>query len=151
MSTAIALLTGPFNPSLSDLNTLIRAINAAINAASIDSLAVSGNVTVSGYTLRSVGAALTAAGTTRADALQLAKETNNLTTVASGTGAVLPVGVIGMRIRVYNNGAQTLALYATASETINGTAGATGVTLAATKVADLEFTAANTWISVALN
>lgn len=109
------------------------------------------NLVATAYYLRSVGTALTAAGTTRADALQLAKEINNVTTTASGTGVILPTGQVGMQVRVYNNGANTLAVYANGSETINGTAGSTGVTQATTKVSDYCFTAANTWISVALN
>lgn len=110
-----------------------------------------GNITSSGYNLVSVGTDLTAAGTTITDALQLSKEINNVTTTAASTGVKLPTGVIGMRIRVFNSGANTLAVYASNSETINGTAGATGVTQATTKVVDYHFVKALTWISVALN
>ena len=63
------------------------------------------------------------------------------------TGVILPVGVVGMRIRLFNAGANAIKVYATASETIDGTAGATGVTLTNAKRADFEFVAANTWIS----
>lgn len=114
----------------------------------LTSLVTTGNITAGGYVLRSVGNALTAAGTTRADALQLNREINNVTTTASGTGVVLPVGVVGMQIVIDNNGANTLAVYANGSETINGTAGATGVTMATTKTGIFHFTAANTWIFV---
>ncbi len=108
-------------------------------------------VTAGTYVLGSVGNALTAAGTDRATALQLAKQVNNVTTAAASTGVVLPVGAIGMEITLVNNGAETLQVYASASETINGTAGATGITLAATKFAKYWFTAADTWISVTIN
>lgn len=110
----------------------------------------SGN-TSAAYALKSTATDLTAAGTTRADALQLAKEVNNITTAAASTGVILPVGVIGMEINISNNGASTVAVYASASETINGTAGATGVTLAATKFATYRYVKANTWISVTIN
>lgn len=109
-----------------------------------------GNAKSTGYFLRSVGNALTATGTTRADALQLAKEVNRLTTVASGTGVILPVGVIGMRIRIYQSGANPVKVYASASETIDGTAGSTGVTLTNALRCEYEFVAANTWISAQL-
>jgi hypothetical protein len=109
-----------------------------------------GNVTTSGYYLRSVGNALTAAGTNRATALQLSKEVNNVTTAAASTGVVLPVGVIGMRITVFNGGANAMQVYASASETIDGVAGATGVPLTNAKRADFFFTAANTWVSAQL-
>lgn len=111
---------------------------------------VNGNAKVTGYVLRSVGNALTATGTTRADALQLAKETNRLTTVASGTGVILPVGQVGMRIRIYQSGANPVKVYASASETIDGTAGSTGVTLTNALRADYEFVGTNTWISAQL-
>lgn len=108
------------------------------------------NATATGYFLRSVGNALTAAGTNRATALQLAKEVNNVTTAAASTGVLLPVGVIGMRVTIFNGGANALQVYATASETIDGVAGATGVPLTNAKRADFFFTAANTWISAQL-
>lgn len=109
-----------------------------------------GNMSSAGYVLASTGAALTAAGTNRATALQLAKEVNVIGTAGSGTGVLLPVGVIGMRITVFNNGANAIKVYATASETIDGVAGATGVTLTNALRCEYFFTAANTWISAQL-
>ena len=50
---------------------------------------------------------LTAAGTTRTDALQLVKVYNNLTTVASGTGVLLPSSEEGETIWITNSGANT--------------------------------------------
>jgi hypothetical protein len=94
--------------------------------------------------------ALTAAGTTRADALQLVKQINNITTAAASTGVILPVGVIGMRIVIFNNGANAIKVYASASETVDGTAGSSGVTLTNAKRCEYFFVAANTWISAQL-
>jgi len=104
----------------------------------------------SSYALSSVGNALTAVGVNRAAALQLAKQVNNVTTAASGTGVILPVGVIGMVITVYNAGANPIKVYASASETIDTVAGATGVTLTNAKRCLYTFVAANTWISAQL-
>ncbi len=129
------------------VNGNIKCTTLTVTGAS----AFTGNVSSSGYYLSSVGAALTAAGTDRATALQLAAEINNIATAAASTGVVLPVGVIGMRILVINNGANAIQVYASGSETINGTAGATGVSLASGGDAFYIFTAANTWISVAIN
>lgn len=113
---------------------------------------IAGNISASGgYILRKVSTDLTATGTTRADALQLVSEMNNLTTVAASTGVILPVGVIGMTIRVFNNGASAVQVYASASETINGTAGATGISQANAKVTDYVYVKANTWISILFN
>lgn len=107
-------------------------------------------VTLTGYLKESVGNALTAAGVSRADALQLAKQINNVTTAAAGTGVILPVGVAGMIIVVFNAGANALQVYASASETIDTVAGSTGVPLTNTKRAMFMFVAANTWISAQL-
>jgi len=110
-------------------------------------LQVNGSSKVTGYRLRGIGNALTAAGTTRADALQLAAEINRVSTAASGTGVILPVGVVGMVITVLNAGANLMKVYASASETIDGTAGSNGVSLSAAARCDYIFTVANTWIS----
>lgn len=102
------------------------------------------------YFLNSVGNALTAAGTDRATALQLAKGVNNVTTAAASTGVVLPVGVVGMQIIIENAGANPIKVYASASETIDTVAGATGVTLTNAKRCMYLYVAANTWISAQL-
>ena len=104
----------------------------------------------SAYALSSVDNALTAVGASRADALQLAKQVNRVTTAASGTGVILPVGVIGMVITVYNDGANAINVYASASETIDTVAGVTGVTLTNALRCQYTFVAANTWISAQL-
>ena len=104
----------------------------------------------SAYALSSVDNALTAVGASRADALQLAKQVNRVTTAASGTGVILPVGVIGMVITVYNDGANAINVYASASETVDTVAGVTGVTLTNALRCQYTFVAANTWISAQL-
>jgi hypothetical protein len=125
--------------------------NITTTTLTTGSITVTGNSSTTGYNLDSVATDLTAAGTTITDALQLAAQVNNVTTTAASTGVKLPTGVIGMTVRIFNSGASTLAIYAKNSETINGTAGATGITLATTKVTDLTFVKSLTWISVALN
>ncbi len=126
-------------------------ITAGTNlVATAGSVAGATTVTAGTYLIRSVGNALTAVGTDRATALQLAKQVNNVTTAASGTGVILPVGVIGMRITIFNAGANLIKVYASASETIDGTAGSAGVDLTNAKRCDYFFTAANTWISAQL-
>lgn len=127
--------------------TLAASSTLAVTGASTLAAVSGTSITASGYFLRSVGNALTAVGTNRATALQLAKEINNITTAASGTGVILPVGVIGMEIEVVNAGASLVQVYATASETIDTTAGSTGVALTNAKRCVYKFVAANTWIS----
>lgn len=85
-----------------------------------------------GFVDASAGDTISAAGTTRADATALTKAINHLTTVAASTGVILPasatVGIGGM-VLVVNDGASAAKVYAAGSDTIDGTAGTTGVTL----------------------
>ncbi len=117
------------------------------NNVSKFSIGIDGTVASSTYFIASVGNALTATGTTRTDALQLAKQVNNVTTAAAGTGVILPVGVVGMRITIFNAGANPIQVYASASETIDTVAGATGVPLTNALRCEFFYVAANTWIS----
>lgn len=105
-------------------------IGGAASTTTITGTAVvTGTLNVSSYTLKSVANTLTAVGTTQADALALTKDYNNVTVGATTTGVKLPVAQTGMDITVRNSVANTIHIYAAASETLNGTAGATGLNL----------------------
>jgi len=76
--------------------------------------------------------ALASGGRTGAPLLVLGS--NEVTTVASGADSVvLPVAVPGSVVFVVNAGANALQLFANGSDTINGTAGATGISVANAK------------------
>jgi len=75
--------------------------------------------------------ALVATGSTQADALVLTRDFNRIVTTAAGSGVKFLPSVVGMEYRVSNGGVNPLKVYADGADTINGTAGATGVTLAA--------------------
>jgi len=79
--------------------------------------------------ISSVADTLTAVGTTQADALALTADYNNVTVGAIATGVKLPVAVAGMDITVRNSVANTIHIYSAAAETLNGTAGPTGLNL----------------------
>lgn len=80
--------------------------------------------------------ALTATGSTRADALSLpAYGFIRVGTAGSGTGVTLPSAQGGQFVMLANDGAETLAVYALGDDTINGTAGSTGVTQVTTAAA----------------
>ena len=164
----MAIVTTTYVPGFrlidgSDLNTSFAQVNAAF--AGTSSVTINGTLTGTfngtvgattpalgafTYVDLSVGNTLTAAGTTRADALALTKAMNNVTTAGSGTGVVLPaastVGVGGTVI-VYNNGANPIKVYAAGSDTIDGTAGSTGVTLTNALRCAFRVIAANTFLS----
>jgi hypothetical protein len=113
-------------------------------------LTVIGGLTVVGHVKRNISAPLTAVGTNRATALSLAHDVNLITTAASGTGAQLPVGDIGMEIDVYVDpgiAADSIKVYADSAETIDGVAGATGVVLTKGKRARFSFVDTDAWVS----
>lgn len=94
---------------------------------------------------------LTAAGTTRATSLQLNNvRIQNITTAAASSGVTLPVGNAGTQIIIFNNGASACQVYALASETIDGIAGATGVALSNAARCSYYCTAQGVWLSALL-
>ena len=105
-----------------------------------------GNLRVSKYIRYGINSGLNATGTTRADALQLAAAVNN---VSGGTGGViLPAAAsttIGQWVRIY--AAPTIKVYANGSETIDGVAGTTGVTLTAARRCEFQQISATAWFS----
>lgn len=62
----------------------------------------------------------TATGTTQSDAYALTRPVTQFTTVASGTGALLPNATGKGDYVVTNGGAETLAVYPASGENING-------------------------------
>lgn len=68
--------------------------------------------------------ALTATGSTVTDALQLSADVNKFTTVAASTGCKLPACEKGAMIVVENKGAQTLTVYPSGADTVDGTTSA---------------------------
>ncbi len=143
---------GTFTTVGGTVATFSSSINGVLGAVTPAAATVTG-LTSSGYIKGSVGNALTAIGANRAGALQLAAEFNNVTTAATGTGVLLPVGVIGMEIWVFIDAGvagAAVQVYATASETIDAAMGATGVPLTKGLRCIFKFVAANTWISAQL-
>lgn len=81
---------------------------------------------------------ITAAGTTQATATQLNSVLNQIDTATSGTGVNLPSSggkrnTPYQKVYITNNGANTITVYAAqgTTDTVNGTAGSTGVSLIA--------------------
>lgn len=62
---------------------------------------------------------LAAAGTNQGTALSITKDINVISTVASGTGVVLPATSGGLRITIINTGANSLNVYPASSAQIN--------------------------------
>ncbi len=69
--------------------------------------------------------ALTATGSTQADALPITQQLNVFTTVGSGTGALLPPSGAKPFYVIVNSGANALSVYPSGTEKMNnGTSGA---------------------------
>jgi len=67
-----------------------------------------------------VAAGLTATGTNLATALQLSADVNVVATTAASTGVALPDAEAGSQIVVFNNGANSLTVYARTGQTVDG-------------------------------
>lgn len=74
---------------------------------------------------------LTALGTTQANALLLPGDINRFTTVAAGTGTVLPPMNPGDSVEVINKGANALLVYPPAGGVINSLGANAGYSVAA--------------------
>lgn len=98
-----------------------------------------GNLNMPTGTLNNESAAVgITAGTTRtqAGATALVNEINRIDTATApsagsilGDGVVLPAAAAGLDLLVWNNTAYPIQLYAAGSDTINGVAGATGISI----------------------
>lgn len=125
-STGVALAAGGRAAFFAaTASVLMSASNGITNpAGTFTTLSASGMVD-----LTSIGAALTAAGTNQATALALTSQVNRVGTAAAGTGVQLPAAVVGQHITVFNDGANPIKVYGAGTDTVDGAAAATGVTL----------------------
>jgi hypothetical protein len=125
----------------------IDLINLAINPSAASAI---GRQTAKSQTQNSVATALTATGTNQATGLALTNIFNAFGTVALSTACSLPLGVdIGGEINIFNGGANALLVCTGVGDTstLNATAGATGVSLAAGARVRWVRTSATAWNS----
>ena len=151
LKSAVSITGG----SISSATITGGSINSATVGATTPSTGAFTTVTAtsvssSGINSLSVANALTAVGTDRATSLVLSKEVNNITTAGAGTGATLPAAVVGNVVIVFNAGANAIKVYGNGTDTIDGAAAATGVTLTNAKRCAFVCVAANTFISFQL-
>jgi hypothetical protein len=93
------------------------------------------------------------AGGGRPNATALVYGSNQVTTVASAADSVLlPIGMPGSMVVVRNSGANAMQVFGRGSDTINGTAGSTGISVANAKTviffAVNEVSGVTTWVSL---
>ena len=138
------------NGALDGTTTIVINATGAFNGTIGGTTPAAGDFT---YINQGVDAGLTAAGTTRADALALTKAINVVGTAAASTGVVLPSAAtvgIGGSVIVFNDGANAIKVYGAGSDTIDGVAGSTGVTLTNALRCEFYVTAAATFKSAKL-
>lgn len=91
---------------------------------------------------------LTATGSSIADALQLTASNVQISTAAASTGVLLPNGVIGDEVLIYNAGANTVAVYPpTSSQSINSGSAGAAFSVATTKTARFKKITSTLWIA----
>ena len=96
----------------------------------------------------SVQTGLTATGSAITDALQLTASNVQVSTTAASTGVLLPNGVIGDEVLIYNAGANTLAVYPpTSSQSINSGSAGAAFSVATTKTATFKKITSTLWIA----
>lgn len=92
--------------------------------------------------------ALTAAGSTKADALQLAASSNVFGTVGASTGAKLPAPSGSAPVVIYNGGANALTVYSYSStDTINALSAGAGFSVTNAKAA-IFWPAGSRWVAI---
>ena len=94
------------------------------SVGTLSSLAVTGNVSggnvsVSGFHIRSVATSIIAAGTTQGTATALTKEINVVATVSASQGVRLPTAVAGMVITITNTSGTEVLVYPATGGRIN--------------------------------
>lgn len=106
------------------------------------------NLTLTGNLMRSNAAAVTAAGTTQGGATALTADQNNVSTGTANQGVLLPTGLPGMRILVWNSTGNTIKIYPAGTGTIDGGSASAAVTLtSAHRAAEYFCQSANVWVS----
>lgn len=96
--------------------------------------------------LKTNGSGLSAAGTTQGTATAITNQTNDFTTVAASSGAILPSPEQGEFIFVANSGANAMALYPASGHSINALAANTAFSVPAGKSVIVWAATATKWI-----
>jgi hypothetical protein len=128
LSTTAGTVTTNAQPNITSIGTLISlSVSGNANIGNIGTAGlitatgdVSGaNIISTGYQIRSVDTAISAAGTVQSDATGLTKEFNIVSTVSTGSGVVLPLAIAGMSITITNTDANALLVYPASGAQIN--------------------------------
>lgn len=110
---------------------------------------VAGNMAhVSGFHMVSVNNNVTAAGTDQSTAEPITNQINKVSTVDTGSGVVLPAALAGMRITIFNAGANDLLVYPALGGHINQGATNSSYSLTAGQGVDFIATDITEWLTL---
>ena len=138
-TTFVGALSGAATSATTAGTVTTAAQGNITSVGTLTSLNSSGNIIApshianTGYFIRSVNAGVSAAGTVQGNATALTTEFNRVSTVASGSGVVLPTATAGMAVVIVNSSANSLLVYPASGAAINSlatNAGYSHVTLA---------------------
>ncbi len=139
-ATTAATVTTAAQPNITSVGTL--------STVTVSGNVSAGNVIATGYHIRSVGTGISAAGTTQGTATALTKEFNQVTTVSSNQGVVLPTAVAGMAIVITNTSANSLNVYPASGAAINTLSANAAVTQAAGSTLQFVAMTSTQWYTV---
>jgi hypothetical protein len=110
-------------------------------------LTLNGIVSITNLLKLSFTTGITALGTNQATAQVVANSINVISIVASGTGIILPNAgsLLGSRIIIFNQGANTLNIYPNSGSNIDGGTTNAPITLAPGKLIEIMNTTSTTW------
>lgn len=141
-----SLWNSTFNDIATALSTCVLKDGTQVMTANLPM--ASFKLTQSGGILYTVASGLTATGTTQSDAYAIVYAVNEFTTVASGTGAVLPSSQTGMTVTIFNGGANPLKVYPHSGAKINGLSTNAATLLAANTSIALTCVSTTRWIGL---
>lgn len=129
--------------------TLLAGGAATLASADVTTTLTTVDLTSSGVTRRSTDSGVTAhAGGGRASAYAITKDVTEIATVGTAADSVvLPAALAGMQMIIINDGANAAQVFANGTDTIDGTAGATGVSQAAAAKVMYVAYASGLWVS----
>ncbi len=140
------------------ISTITSATITTLTSTTVNATAVNPTtLTVAGTTQFSFAAITAGVTQTQAGATAITTDIVQVTTGTAGDGLRLPAltsGQIGRVVRIINASANAGTVYGTgttSTNTIDGTAGATGVTYAASKTLILIAVSATAWVSTLSN
>lgn len=109
---------------------------------SVGTLTASGNVTFG------IAATVSAAGSTQGTATALTKTYNIVSTASAAQGVVLPAATAGLIINIFNISGNTIKVYPTSTQTIDGGSANAPVELVTSNGSEFVGTGTGTWRQV---